>query len=145
MSALPVIEPVVEPSPISRPLPRIPAPIIIELPRTRTHRQPVRRVKTQKRVSSLVAQTVSFVLVTGIAFSTCSLMGQVMVEKARRDGIRASDRARSASRDIAALRQDVQDLSSSQSIDGWATSNGFVPTDSAPKTPGVSQIVALNR
>ena len=145
MSALPVIEPVVEPSPISRPLPRLPAPIIIELPRTKIQRQPVRRVKAQRRVSALVGQTVSFVVVAGIAFSTFSLMGQVMVEKARRDGIRASERALSASRDIAALRQDVQDLSSSQSIDDWATSNGFVPTDSAPKTPGVTQIVALNR
>lgn len=144
MSALPVIEPVVEPSPISRPLPRLPAPIIIELPRTRIQRQPVRRVKTQKRVSALVAQTASFLVVAGLAFSTCSLVGQVMVEKARRDGIRASDRARIASRDIAALREDVQDLSSSQSIDDWATANGFVPTDSAPKTVGVTQIVALN-
>ena len=145
MSALPVIEPVVEPSPISRPLPRLPAPIIIELPRTKIQRQPIRRVKTQKRVSALVAQSASFVVVTGIVFSTFSLMGQVMVEKARRDGIRASERARSASRDIAALRQDVQNLSSSQSIDDWATSNGFVPTDAAPKASGVTQNVTRNR
>lgn len=145
MSALPVIEPFVESAPVARPLPRLPEPIIIELPRTRTRRQPVRKVKTQKRASAIIGHAVGFVLVTGITFSSLSLVGQVMVEKARRDGIRASQRALTASREIATLREEVQDLSSSQSINDWATANGFVPTDAAPKAAGVNQVVALNR
>src|SRR5256885_13193933 len=100
MSALPVIEPFVEPAPVTRTrpstrtttrtLPRFPEPIIIELPRTKTRRGRVKKVETQRRVSTVVGQIASFAVVTGIAFSTLSLAGQVMVEKARRDGIRAS-------------------------------------------------------
>lgn len=146
MSALPVIEPIVEPAPRTRTaprtLPRFPEPIIIELPRTKTRRGKVRKTQT-KRASTIVGQAVSFVLVTGVAFSSLSLAGQVMVEKARRDGIRATARARQSSRDIAAIRADVQELTSSRSIDEWAAANGFIPTESAPKAIGVVQIAAL--
>jgi hypothetical protein len=67
-----------------------------------------------------------------------------MVEKARRDGIRATAHARQSARDVAELRAEVQDLSSARSIDDWAAGNGFIPTDSAAKT-GVTRIaVVLN-
>src|SRR4051812_39446861 len=115
MSALPVIEPIVESSPRTRTaprtLPRFPEPIIIELPRPKIHRGRVKKVQAKKRASTLFGQAISFCVITGIAFSTISLAGQVMVEKARRDGIRANARARQTSRDIAELRGDVQDLS----------------------------------
>ena len=81
-----------------------------------------------------------FLGVTAVAFSAFSLAGQVMVEKARREGISATARAQSSARDIADLRAEVQDLSSSKSIDDWATANGFVPTESAPKATGVVQV-----
>jgi hypothetical protein len=137
MSALPVIEPFIEHAPVTRTrtaprtLPRFPEPIIIELPTVRTRKGRSKKAQTQKRVSTLVGQLASFTVMTGIAFSTLSLAGQVMVEKARRDGIRATYRARQTSREIADLRGQVQELSSSRSIDDWAAANGFIATDSA--------------
>lgn len=148
MSALPVIEPIIEPAPRTRTaprtLPRFPEPIIIELPRPKIHRGRVKKVQAKKRASTVLGQAISFCVVTGIAFSTISLAGQVMVEKARRDGIRANARARQTSRDIAELRGDVQELSSTRSIDEWAAANSFIPTESAPKASGVNQIVAIH-
>ena len=149
MSALPVIEPIVEPAPVTRTrtaprtLPRLPEPIIIELPRTRTRRGRVKKVQTQRRVATIFGQAASFAIITGIAFSTFSLAGQVMVEKARRDSIRANARARQASRDIAELRGTVQDLASSRSIDEWAAANGFVPLESVTRALGAPQIAAI--
>ena len=147
MSALPVIEPFVEPAPsrpASRPrtLPRVPEPVIIELPIKRIQRGRVKQSQTQKRVSTIAGQLVGFTVITGIAFASFSLAGQVMVEKARRDGIRANARALQSSRDIAELRGEVQDLSSSRSISDWAAASGFIPIDSAPEATGVIQVVA---
>ena len=146
MSALPVIEPIVEPAPRTRTaprtLPRLPEPIIIELPVKRTQRGRVKQTETQKQASTLLGQVVGFMVVAGLAYGACSLIGQVMVEKARRDGIRATARAQAAARDIAQLRADVQDLSSSKSISDWAAANGFIPIESAPKIAGVNQLVA---
>jgi len=148
MSALPVIEPFVEPAPRTRTaprtLPRLPEPIIIELPIKRTQRGRVKPSETQKHVSTVLGQIVGFCIVTGLAYAAFSLVGQVMVEKARRDGIHAMTRAQAASRDIAELRASVQDLSSSRSISDWAAANGFIPIESAPKVTGVSQLVAKN-
>ena len=156
MSALPVIEPIVEPAPstrtrtrtaprtTTRTAPRFPEPIIIELPQIRTRKGRSKKAKTQKRVSTVVGQIASFAIVAGISFSTLSLAGQVMVEKARRDGIRATARARQTSREIADLRAEVQDLGSSRSIDDWAAANGFIPTESTPQIAGVSQIAAVH-
>src|SRR5207245_1881150 len=104
----------------------------------------VQKVQAKKRVSTLVGQMACFAIVTGIAFSTLSLAGQVMVEKARRDGIRATARARQTSRDIAELRGQVQDLSSSRSIDEWAAANGFISAQAAPKAAGANQIAAIS-
>ena len=146
MSALPVIEPFVEPAPVrARQRPQIHEPIIIELPRTRNHRTPAKKVKAQKRTSVWIMNTASFFAVSAITFGALSLGGQVMVEKARRDGIRANKQARDASRDIATLRGSVQDLTSSQSIQQWAATNGFVPIEASPKASGVRQLVAFNR
>ena len=152
MSALPVIEPIVEPAPSTRTrtrtaprtTPRFPEPIIIELPSPKTHRGRVKKVQAKKRVSSVIGQVASFAIIAGISFGTISLAGQVMVEKARREGIRAMERARQTSRDIAELRGEVQDLASSRSIDDWAAANGFIPTESVPKATGVNQVATIN-
>lgn len=150
MSALPVIEPLVEPAPrtrtkpVTRTLPRLPEPIIIELPRTKTHRGRVKKVQTKKRVSTIFGQVAGFCMIMGVSFGAVSLGGQVMVEKARRDDIRATERARQTSRDITELRGEVQDLASSRSIDDWAAANGFVQAMPSIKATGVSQVAAVH-
>ena len=150
MSALPVIEPIVEPAPrtrtqpSTRTLPRLPEPIIIELPRKKIHRGRVKKSQPNKRVATIFGQVASFAIITGFAFGAISLGGQVMVEKARRDDIRATERARQSSREITELRGEVQDLSSTQSIDNWAAANGFIPAGSATQATGVKQVATTN-
>lgn len=146
MSALPVIEPYVEPAVVTRPRTRRPEPVVIELPRHRSKNKSKGKAKleSQKRVSALAMNALGFVVLSACTFSAVSLAGQVMVEKARRDSISATARARTASREIAELRQRVQNLNSSSSIEDWAATNGFIPTESTPKAEGVNQLVALS-
>lgn len=142
MSALPVLEPYVEPAVVTRPRPRPQTEtVVIELPRHRTTRKPA----TKSGTRPLVANAVSFIALASVTFCSVSLAGQVLVEKARRDGISASARARTASLEIAELRQRVQDLTSSRSIEEWAATNAFAPTEATPQTQGVNQLVALHR
>lgn len=143
MSALPVLEPYVEPAVVTRPRPRprTPETVVIELPRHRVKRKQATKAGTK----GLVTNAIGFVALASVTFCSVSLAGQVLVEKARRDSISASGRARAATREIATLRQRVQDLTSSRSIEEWALANAFAPTEDTPQSQGVNQLVALNR
>ena len=74
-----------------------------------------------------MARVASFVIIAGIAFIGSSLSGNVMVEKVRREGLRAAERAREARKSEAILRQQVDILSSLGSVDDWAAAHGFTP------------------
>jgi hypothetical protein len=137
MSAIPVIEPIIEQAPSVRTPSRRPAPVVIELPRTRVPRQQVARIQTRKRTSNLVSTSACFVAVSAITFCSLSLVGQVMVEKARRDGIRASARARAAANQVAELRGNIQALVSAGGIEAWAIEQGFIPVDALPVAKAV--------
>ena len=137
MSAIPVIEPIIEQAPSVRTPSRRPAPVVIELPRTRAPRQQVTRIQTRKRTSNVISTAVSFATIAAVTFCSMSLVGQVMVEKARRDGIRASGRAREAASRVAELRTQVQDVMSPGAIEAWALQQGFVPLDALPVAKAV--------
>jgi hypothetical protein len=92
-----------------------------------------------------VVSTASFAAVAALTFCSFSLVGQVMVEKARRDGIRATTRARGAANQVAEARLEIQKLVSPAAVDEWATVNGFVPVDAAPMAKAVPQIGSLPR
>ena len=74
---------------------------------------------------------IAFTIVAGMTCFMFSLLGNVMVEKARRDSIRSVERARYAARESAVLREQVQSLTNAYAIDEWARANGFAAA-SAP-------------
>ncbi len=53
-----------------------------------------------------------------------------MVEKARREGIRAVERNKDAAKEVALLRDKVQAMTRSSAIDSWAEINHFVAPES---------------
>jgi hypothetical protein len=131
MSAMPVLEPAVEPT--------LTAARTIYLNDTATVPVvvPRRRARSKTKtvdLAALLGASVSFIIIAGLTCFAASLIGNVMVEKARRDGIRSMERARFAARESAALREQVQALTSPKAIDDWAKANGFVAAgfDSRP-------------
>ena len=110
-------------------LPRVP---IRELPRVfeREAALPRRRARSRVRPSVLVEKATLFLAVTVITCAASSLSGQIMVEKARREGLRAQERASVAQRSEAALRIQVNKLASAPAIEIWAQEHGFVTVDS---------------
>ena len=94
-------------------------------PRTR---RPV--AKARHRDSSAVwAYVTGFIIMAGLTFMASSLLGQVMVEKARREGLRAAERSREARKVEAVLRQRIDYLGSLGTVEAWATSHNFVAPD----------------
>lgn len=79
----------------------------------------------------LAARLLSFAIVAAAVFIGSSLFGQVMVEKARREGLQAIERARAARRAESVLRQEVDGLGSLGSVEAWAASHSFVTPEGA--------------
>jgi hypothetical protein len=98
-------------------------PIIVTRPKPQLR---VEQGVRPRAASSVLAKTVVFgVLTLGVFFSS-SLAGQVMVEKARRDGIRATERLKAAAKEEAILRDRVLSMTRESAITAWAQENGFV-------------------
>jgi uncharacterized membrane protein len=123
MSAIPILEPIMEPAAHQ---PRssfathaAPAPVVI------TRRRSKSKAKTIS-MTEVGTSVIAFVIVAGIASFFVSLSGNVMVEAARRDSIRSTEKARYAARQSAILREQVQGLTSAKAVDDWAKSNGFI-------------------
>ncbi|HVT13437.1 MAG TPA: hypothetical protein VHE55_14315 [Fimbriimonadaceae bacterium] len=102
-------------------------PIIVTRPKPQLRVEQGTAPSTASRVLSRSAALAS---VTLAVFFASSLAGQVMVEKARRDGLHAVGRARDAAKEVALLRQSVQDMTQPSRVDEWAQENGFVSPDS---------------
>jgi hypothetical protein len=106
-------------------------PIIVSRPKTELRVE----VGAKPAVGSIVlARAALFGVVTLSIFFSSSLAGQVMVEKARRDGLHAVVRAKEATKEEAMLREQVLSMKRSSAIDTWAQENRFV----APETNALS-------
>lgn len=117
-------------TPYSRPTPRVPMvnPSARRAPMTRVAAprhspaaaRPGSRVES-RRCSSAIRTAIMFFTVVGITVIASSLIGQALMETARRDRIRATDRARAVSMDLALL-QDRLDSSRDQDASArWAS------------------------
>lgn len=89
-------------------------------------------------VGSLIAFSLVMLLTVGVS----SLAGQVMVEQARRDGIRANQRLHSAISAQATLAKQIEVLSNSRDLEQWALRNGFVAPESQVGTSLKNVVVA---
>ena len=76
--------------------------------------------------SKVLARSALFGALTLSVFFASSLAGQVMVEKARRDGMHAVQRAKDAVKEESLLREQVQSMTRSSAVDTWAQEHGFV-------------------
>ncbi|HZH98756.1 MAG TPA: hypothetical protein VEX38_07270 [Fimbriimonadaceae bacterium] len=101
-----------------------------------TAAKPRLRVVARKRNplgSILLTLGMKFFVIAGIAFFVSSLCGQVMVEKARREGLKAVERSRDARKAEAILRRRLDSLTSLSSISEWAKGNSLIAPDNLVK------------
>jgi hypothetical protein len=109
--------------------------------------RPNLRVTTRSRskvIGAVVARCAVFAVVALATSAASSLTGNVMVEKARRDGIHAAERSRDARAAEAVLRRKVNELTSIASIQEWAIAHGFEAPDVLSPTSTRKNLVALN-
>ncbi len=104
--------------------------------------QSKRRAKSRSRVVTDVVG--GLFLFSVVAFSTylaSSMVGQVMVENARREGIAAQRRANDAKRTEGGLRSRINELTGFTAMETWALGHGFVAPD-RPALPseGVTRV-----
>lgn len=85
---------------------------------------------------------IAYVTIAVFAFGASSLAGHVMVEKARREGIRANQRLISAMAAQSVLTKQIEALSDQKDLELWATRNGFVAPDSQAQTSLKNVVVA---
>jgi len=86
---------------------------------------------------------VAYGVITLAVFGASSLTGHVMVEKARREGIRANQRLVAATAAQVVLTKQIEALSDEKDLEQWATRNGFVAPTSGTQTSSKNVVVAL--
>jgi hypothetical protein len=98
----------------------------------------VTRPKPQLRVeqgvrpavaSKVIAKTALFGVIALSCYFSSSLAGQVMVEKARRDGLRSVERSKAAVKEESLLRQSVLSMTQASAVATWAEQNHFIPPE----------------
>lgn len=113
--------------------------------RTRIETRPNLRVVSGSRQAPIVQAMrtmTAFLLVTLVAFGASSLAGHVMVEKTRRDGIRATQRLKAAVTSQLVLAKQIDALSNPAELERWARQSGFVAPDAKAKTSSGNAILA---
>ena len=101
----------------------------VPVARTYVESRPHLRVVTRPQVSIVAVfgkSVATFMAFAAIAFLASSLWGNVMVESARRDALRASERMRAAKAAEAALQQQVEALTRTETVVAWGKANGFL-------------------
>lgn len=98
--------------------------------RTPWKAEPVQRpafkvVAGRRSRPSFAAAATLFVFIGGATFFASSLVGHVMVEKARREGIAAHTRAADARKEVGVLRARIDQATSLGAVEQWARSHGF--------------------
>jgi|GEM_PF-6303300 len=93
---------------------------------------PVRRaVRHRSARRSVGGFAVVWCALVALSYVGSTLMGQTMLEQARREGLRAQERSREASMDAAVLRDRLRRLTSMRAVDEWATVRGYKPQEQA--------------
>lgn len=95
--------------------------------------------------SGILSYTVLFLFIVGSTWIVSSLAGNVMVEKARRESIRSTQRAREARGGVAVLRRSIDLMTSYTAINDWAVSHGFRAPDQSGQPSSINNYVASNR
>ena len=139
MSAIPAVRPNYRPrtEPVERSLPQT--------------RQPVRRrprVVERNRTNFgavICVRALSFGFLVAVTYFASALTGQVLVEKARRETIRSSERTRAAMNALDPLKLEIRQANDAVGIEKWAAANGYVAPDwAAAPSSKEKDVVAQN-
>jgi len=106
-------------------------------------------VKVQRRSKVNVGRQIllkgmMFVAVFGVSYVASTLSGHYLVEKSRNQTIEATARATAALQSEREVRRRLDALTSASSIEDWALSHSFRPTDGLGQTSKVVSLVAIN-
>ncbi len=74
---------------------------------------------------AITVRVVAFGLLMAVSYGASMLAGQTMMESARRDGLRATERIRRARTELNFLSAEVQRLRAPKSVYRWASLNQF--------------------
>lgn len=116
-------------------------------PRPRAQELPVQidgpAIRARKRARDTafeyaVVYTIGFVLLAGIVFMTSSLVGHMMLEKARRETITSKARLAVASKSVAVLNDQVDGMSTDANVEKFALANSFMSQEEAEKGDGTT-------
>jgi hypothetical protein len=119
-------------------------PVYREQYLTRSKHRP--RGRTKSGVGAAVmARATWFFIILGVTFLASSLSGNVMMEKARREGLRAQDRAQAAKKAEAGLRQSIDAMTGMTAVGDWALAHGFRAPEQLVQPPKGDGLVAINR
>lgn len=99
------------------------------------------RVKAKSKTSSRLT---TFAIIAGLTYLVSSLTGQVMVEKARREGIRAAEKATEARKMVEELNNRLASLKDLPAVDGWAKTHNFFQPDELAKSNGEKSVVVAH-
>lgn len=95
----------------------------------RRRRRAVRRRAPRRNVAAVILGHVAlFALVASATYGGSTLVGHSLMEHARREGLRAGDRARVARADLARLRSKLERLTTMRAVEDWSKVKGFVPS-----------------
>lgn len=85
------------------------------------------------------ARTTMFVCVAASAMIASTLLGNVMVEQARRDTTEANRLAVAAKRNSASLKNRLDAVTGYEAVSDWANANGFVAPTALVSTSSTIQ------
>ncbi len=140
MSALPLIEPQIQPRHRPAPVKRAPQPAQQPVIRRKKKRMSKARSAAIQRACE---QSAAFCLVAIATFMLSSLVGHVMVEKSRRDGIAALTRMRLAKKAESELSEQVYALSNGDAVQSWAAEHGYKAPEELIKHKPEKALVAF--
>ena len=85
----------------------------------------------------------AFGILACCTYITSSLAGQVMVEKARQESIRAKDRAILAEKMVGEINNRIDDLTGMKAVDEWAKAHNFDTVSQLAQPGGPNSTVAV--
>lgn len=94
---------------------------------------------------AIACRIVLFGLIAVAVYVASALTGNVMMEKARREGLDAQERARAARSAEVALRESIDSLTSLSALNDWACAHGFRAPEQLARLPEGAGFVATNR
>ena len=108
---------------------------------TRPNLRVVRGTRTNS-ATSVMQGVLAFAVLTSLIFASSSLAGHVMVEKVRRDGIRANLRLQSAVSAKSVLVRQIEALKDTGALERWAIQSGMIAPEVQTQPSVKSSVVA---